>query len=392
MTTTINNKLNFVYLLFLSIVFITLLVSCEKEVNDPTLEMVSITGQSMTTYSVTAKIVDRGDYKIYDHGIEYYIGQSEGNYYSENKISMGSVIAASNSFTAHINLQSNYYYYSNYKIFAKAYITNERGTIYSKAISINLLQLKVTSVVPSSAKVGDIVTINGTAFSTNPTDNQVKFYSSNANVVSSTNTELRVIVPANISYYNSNNIPVSVSISGYQVTLSNAFQLNPSVINYTPATGTWNTTISINGGGLYGTYVYFDNYSVLGNNSYSSTIYANIPYTIGKKRFKIYIHKNDQILEVPGGYFQLNDLSVNTLSTTTYSRGSSIYFSGNMFNPSASLNKLILGSVTIYAYSSYNSSASFTIPTSTPIGSYQPKITNGVDTVTLSQTIQIVAK
>jgi hypothetical protein len=250
----------------------------------------------------------------------------------------------------------------------------------------------LTSIVPSSGSLGDTVTINGNYFNTTPSFNQVYFDNTNVQIVSATSSTLRVIVPLNISgYYYDDYLSVMVRVDGKELTLQNAFRLKTSVVNFAPYSGSWDTYITINGAGLYNSSLYFDEFFVTNNQNYSTSIQVSIPYNIGKKQFKLFVHKNGEILEVPGGYFVLDDFVVNPLYTTTYQPGADIYFSGQMFNPQNSKNKLILGNVTMTAYSGYSSSAYFAIPNSMPTCTYQPRLTNGIDTVQLmGQNINIV--
>lgn len=378
---------------FVFVVFF-IFTACEKEKSDPQVTTNSIEGLSISDYAVTATIIDRGDYKLTDHGFVYYIARisNESGYYNETKVSLGNVIE-NNSFSTVIDLGdlNSYYFDEDYACFVRAFITNEKGTVYGNVVSTELLSLKVTSVFPSSGCLGDTVIVNGNLFSTTPSLNQVYFNNASARVLTSSTNSLQVIIPQNIqSYYNSEFLSVKVRVDGEEATLSDAFYIETSVVGFSPYSGSWNTYITIAGFGLYNSSLYFDDFFVDYYDYGFSTLSASIPYNIGKKQFKLYVFKNGNRLEVPGGYFILNDLVVNPPSPASYSTGSSIYLSGQMFNPQSNLNTLKLGNVTITAYDSYSSYAYFAIPNSMPPGTYQAQISNGIDTVTLNQSIQIV--
>ena len=53
----------------------------------------------------------------------------------------------------------------------------------------------INSINPESGMASDTVTITGTGFNTNPDNNFVSFESSSGTVVSSTGTELKVVLP-----------------------------------------------------------------------------------------------------------------------------------------------------------------------------------------------------
>jgi hypothetical protein len=386
-------KINSRYLLFIPIIFFSIFTACKKEKSDPVIETKSVSGLTLREYTATGAIIERGDYKILDHGFVYILAPHASNVdnYSGTKVSLGATID-NDIFTTTFDIGDlSSYYYTDYKCFVKAFITNEKGTIYGNLDSTDLLILKVKSVVPAAGRLGDTVTVNGNLFNAIPSYNQVYFDNVIAQVISGTTTALRVIVPQNISsYYSNDYLTVKVISEGKQATLQEAFMIETYATDFIPHSGSWDAYITIHGAGLYNANLYFDDLFIETNEYSSTSMTVNVPYNIGKKQFKLYIHKNGDVLEVPGGYFVLNDLVVSPLSTTTYSPGSEIGLYGQMFNPQSSMNKLTLGDVTLNAYDWYTSYLYFSIPNSMPLGSYQPTLTNGIETITLGQTINIV--
>jgi len=386
-------RINSLSLLIIPIIFFSLFTACKKEKSDPVIETKSVTGLTLREYTATGVITERGDYKILDHGFVYTLAlqASDVEHYSGTKVSLGATID-NDTFTTTFDIGDlSSYYYTDYKCFVKAYITNEKGTIYGNLDSTDLLVIKVKSVVPSTGRLGDTVTVNGNLFNAIPSYNQVYFDDISAQVISGTTTALRVIVPQDISsYYSNDYLTVKVISEGKQSTLEDAFMIETYATDFSPHSGSWDSYIIIHGAGLYNANLYFDDLFIETNEYSSTTITANVPYNIGKKQFKLYIHNNGDVLEVPGGNFVLNDLVVSPLSTTIYSPGSEIGLGGQMFNPQSSMNKLTLGDVTLNAYGGYTSYLYFSIPSSMPLGSYQPTLTNGIETITLGQTINIV--
>ena len=371
-------------------VLILVLISCEKEKKDPTLETTSITAISAANYFASAKITEMGDYKILDHGFMFSIGTSpESGYISyNNKVSLGSTIEH-DTFSSNINTGNMQYYLSNeMKVFVKAYITNERGTVYSKAIFADILKLEAYSVTPKTAKAGDMVTITGKGFSTPVSANAVKFNNVEATIVSVTSTQMQVIVPSGIQGYYSNAISIVVSSGGQSFQLDNGFSIAPIPVSFSPATGSWNTYVTVQGSGLYNAKLYFDDVEVSNYNSSSDYISATVPTSLLKKKFKIFVGAGGVKTEVPGGYFTMDRLDVNSLTELNYYPGSQIYFGATGVNPSLNYNSLFLGSTIISSNNAY-SNLSFTIPVSIAEGNYPVKLTNGIDTVSLGQTISI---
>jgi hypothetical protein len=385
---TISIALN----LFTCIVIILSLYSCEKDKKAPALEATSITALSVSNYSAVATVTEKGDYKILDHGFVFSVGTSpESGYYPENNlISLGSTIEH-DTFSATVNMSSYQYYTSNeLKVYVKAFITNERGTVYSKAISTEYLKLVLTSVTPRTAKVGDTVIINGKGFSTPISQNLVYFSGVVAKVIAQGPTYLRVIVPSGIPSYYSNSIYVSVTSGGQTVQLENAFSLAATPVSFSPTSGNWTSYIVVHGFGLSSSKVYFDDTEISSSNYTNEYIAVGIPTSWTKKKFKIYVSTSGIKTEVPGGYFTLDELVVNPLSTLTYFPGSILNFSSSGFNTEISRNKLFLGTTVISSTSSYYySDLSFTIPASMPEGSYPVILSNGADTAYTGQTIII---
>jgi hypothetical protein len=378
---------------FIGIILISFLISCAKDKKDPALETTSITALSASNYHVKAKISERGDFKILDYGFVYSVGNSfESGYIYSNKVSLGSTIVQ-DTFSATINLGNIQYYYGNQlKVFSKAYITNERGTLFAKEVSTDLLKLVITQVTPGTAKASDTVYINGIGFSPLISDNIVKFNNVDATVIAAAPGYLKTIVPQGIPYsYWGNTISVYVSSGGQIFQLDNAFKLAATPISFSPASGNWNTYITIQGNGLYNSVLYFDDVVVSSNNSSNDYISATIPNSFLKKKFKIFVGSDGVKTEVPGGYFIMDELVVTPLTVTSYTPGSQITFYSSGFNPTVSYNKLFLGSTAISSTNSYAySELSFTIPSTMPEGSYPVMLSNGADTAFTGQTLSIV--
>jgi len=381
-----------VFLLLFSCIAVLIMFSCEKEKKDPAVETTTIIGIAASQYYVSAKVIEKGDYKITDYGFVYYIGsENSGNNYGDKKVSLGSYPVA-DTFSVYLNTDEMYYYQSNYRCYARAYITNEKGTLYGNIISTELVRVNLKSIEPGKGKPGDTITLNGSYFSLVPSENHVYFDYTTAIVVSATAKTLRVKVPYVSSSYYDNKLTVKVETNGVETSLQDAFILLASPEGFSPNYGSWGTSIFITGSGMYNSSLYFDDLFVANNNNSSTYFYANVPNTILKKKFKLYLSTDGVKTEIPGGYFTMSDLSVYPPSTWQYTKGSYIYLSGNGFNPQPTYNLLLLGNTSIPAYSSYNSYAYFDIPYSMALGAYDAKVTNGIDTVAFSNQITIVAK
>ncbi|NVO20163.1 MAG: IPT/TIG domain-containing protein [Bacteroidetes bacterium] len=374
-------------------IILLIITSCEKEKKDPVLETTSIQPLSPSHYFVSAKLTERGDYTITDYGIAYYVGSSTSppSYYNFQKVSIGTTPTA-DTFSLNINIGQIGSYYSNYRCYVKAYVTNERGTLYGSLVSTDIAVLSLQNLVPGKGRSGDTITIHGNYFASDPFQNQVYFDNVLANIISGDKQTLRVIVPDNITSYYTNTVSVLVKSDGFQAELSNAFTLLVSPTGFTPKNGTWEDYVHINGAGLYNTALYFDDEYILTNTDYTTSIGFYIPNEFLKKKFKLYLEQDGVKTEVPGGYFEMADLHVTSPGNTEYNWGSTLCLSGTGFNPNESITKLLLGNYVLHPYSSSGSYAYFDIPYSIPVGPYYASLTNGIDTVMLGSQITITGK
>lgn len=385
----LNGHSKLTSLLISGLVFLLVFVSCEEDKKDPSVETTALEYLSITGFTASARINEKGDYKILDYGFVYTVNQSasEINTYFEKKISLGKTITK-NEFSANFDLGNVQYYPRNSRCYVSSYITNEKGTMYGNVIFKDLLKLQVSSVSPSRARSGDIVTISGQNFSTLISQNSVTFNGLNATIISASSTSLTVKVPDGIStsYYDLY-IDIRITSAGQTFELPDSFQLKASPISFTPNTGSWGTYISINGSNLYNSAIYFDDVFISNGNS-STYLSCSIPNGVLKKKFKVYVVSSGEKMEVPGGYFTMTSLSVNPLTQIKYFPGALIAFTGSGFHPSSNYNKLLVDGKTI-ASNSY-ASMQFSLPTTILSGEYPVTVTNSLDSVKLASNITII--
>ncbi len=108
-------------------------------------------------------------------------------------------------------------------------------------------QVSIIDFSPESGPVGTPVTINGTGFSTTPSQNTVKFNGTSATVSSATNNQLQVSVPTaattgTISATSPNGS--ATSASSFSVTTSTGA---PTITSFSPTSGVAGATVSLVG-------------------------------------------------------------------------------------------------------------------------------------------------
>jgi len=124
------------------------------------------------------------------------------------------------------------------------YITVNGFTTNTSSLFTVTLPPTISSFSPSSGPVGTTVTINGSNFSTNISNNIVKFGTVQAAVILANTNQISFIVPAGATTQ-----PVSLTVNELTTTTGTAFSVTliPTLTTFSPATGPVGTTVTING-------------------------------------------------------------------------------------------------------------------------------------------------
>lgn len=387
------------YILFFSAIIFFFLTACQKEKHDPDITIVSADPISASSCKATAKINVRGSYAITDHGFVYAYGTTTLPYVnSTNKISLGETMDK-DTFSAVVTLNTSGYYSSNTTCTVWSYITNEKGTVYSKnSVSFVPLNLTLNSIYPSEGRAGDTITITGNNFDLVKESNTVQLYYNyntyNVTVVSASKTKLKFIIPTISSSYNSDNYSdVVVKAGGQTYTLYDVLSILPTVTGFYPNTGTFGTSITISGANFTGSYIYMDDLYVGSYSTYANSVVLTVPSNLTKKTFKLYVQKGSKKIEVPGGQFTLNAMTVSsyTPSSAYLGNSSSITVNGTNFNSSYYYNYLIVGTTKISANYGYPSTTQVSayLPGNLPAGNYPLYVCNGADTLEIDGGITV---
>jgi hypothetical protein len=75
--------------------------------------------------------------------------------------------AATGAFEKNISLPTSGGASSGYTVYVRAFLTNQKGTVYGVVKEFTVPPLTITSVAPLSARTGDQVTISGENFGVN---------------------------------------------------------------------------------------------------------------------------------------------------------------------------------------------------------------------------------
>lgn len=389
--------------LFLIICIVSsFLYSCEKEKEDPSVTMVSAMAVTGSSGKAVARVDQTGDYPVIDHGFVYIYTNSnyspEINFVDQtNKLSLGSVIRT-DTFLAILPLTTDVYP-NDFKWKVWAYITNEKGTVYSsKPVIFFPKEIRLESVSPLLGEVGDTITLYGSNFETSISNIQVKFYNNNesdyvlAPVVSASETAIKIIVPhlSEISSYDYGSLfSIKLNMGKTGRTLYNAFVLPPFPTGFSPKHGTIGRYITISGTQMDNiSSVMIDNTVVYPYDRSSTSVIFSVPSSMKQKKSKIYVVKGNAQIEVPGGEFELLPFSVSPMLVRP---GDLVEVTGSNFNRDNALsNIMMIGSTQLWPSYELESSYRFYIPGNIAAGEYPIRISNGVDTVVMPDPLTVV--
>lgn len=310
----------------------TLIFGCEKdEPVNPSIETGDVELVSVFSFVAKGVINVVGNIPIVDYGFVYGTQYSYPTVEEGIKISLGKKPEAG-PYERTITINNAYQY--DYTYYVRAYITNEKGTVYGEVKNFQLPQLILSGVVPDNGKAGDIVSIVGTNFSPNVAENIVFFNNQQAAVKSATATQLQVEVPSGVLqdwYYDK--ATVRVNVGGQGMELSSYFKINPQVLDFSPRSGTFGTTVNIVGLDLYGHNIRLRLNDVeLGAYTISNTVASfSIPGDFTQEKSKLSVSLDYGGFVNLAGEFTINPPTISSV-TSTGIEGSTVTIIGTNFN------------------------------------------------------------
>ncbi|WP_168193935.1 IPT/TIG domain-containing protein [Pontibacter sp. SGAir0037] len=406
------NKITFRSAFFFILFSLLLFQSCKKEEDEvhPEVQTLELTALSPSRAMLRGKVVNKGKYNITDYGFMYGFTPDLSEY-NGLKLSLGKDAPAgdfSKEVTELNNMYNNYYY--DRTLYARAYLTNERGTVFGQVASVMLPSPNVQSIVPASGRAGDRITINGQFFASSPGEVNVKFANISARVVEVSSSKIVVEVPVGItdnyySYsYNYNQIPVVITMGNQNLNVTSSFRLIPTVRDFAPKSGPIGTTLTISGDNLPNSYYnYYQTLRVyLGDveasvSSYNSSgsFQVVVPSTISTKTFAISVLINGVTTVLPGEY-TVTAPTISSISPASGLPGSTFSLFGSNFPYYYSyyynndLNVKI-GDIPAAVQSVSTGQISVMVPQDMPAGNYKVTLTVGPNTVEAPQQYKVTS-
>jgi hypothetical protein len=183
---------------------------------------------------------------VEDHGFVW--STSIPTLTSSNKKSLGPKTGKGSFFaTIQTGLKAGVNYY------VRAYVLTKNYTVYGKEvtfISKGGLAPKIVKFEPTSARIGDTITVYGENFSADAYDNTLTFGKAKAYILKISENSLTAIVPDNLTTILSK---LQLTYVGQSVTSADEFTLKaPIITSFSPTSGITGTRVTIRGKGFSG--------------------------------------------------------------------------------------------------------------------------------------------
>ena len=368
----------------IGLLVVTFSCSEEDEVF-PEIKTVEIIPLSASNFTVKGNIVNAGSSLVLEYGFVYSLAPTP-DVFQGTKAIVGTG-AATGSIETTISLESLGGPAEQYTIFVRAYLTNQKGTVYGEVKEFTVPKLTITDVSPIKAKTGDEITITGENFGLNPDENQVKFNGISAEIVAITPTTLTVKVPAGILYpfYNDFN-SIYVTTGGQTATATEIFRLLPTITNFSPKTGTFNTEVTITGTDFYP----FETAIQIGGQVASATsvsqtqVTFNIPESVTSATLALKMMSGSDVIDIAGN-FTIEVPQITSITPMIGIGGTRVSIIGTNFNSGSfdfSNNTVKFGTTEADAINASDTELIAYVPKGLPVGPYPISVFTGVHTVT----------
>lgn len=367
---------------FISFVFIGFSCDDDDEVY-PQIETLEITSISASNFLVKGNIISPGDALVLEYGFTYSTS-SNPDIFQGTKAVAG-YTAITGPYEKNISIQSPGSS-GGYTVFVRAYLTNQKGTVYGAIKEFTVPPLIATSVSPLVAKTGASVTINGTNFSVNADENVVKFNDVEAEIIETTATKLVVKVPPGIihpSYQELNTIYVTTG--GQTVAATENFRVLPTVTDFSPKTGTFGTTITITGTDFYPfeTSVRIGGIPATASEVTQTSVSFSVPAEVTSDKLDIELLSFSDVIDLPG-QFTIAVPQITSVTPIIGIGGTRVTITGTNFNIGTfnfSENVVKFGTTEATAYGTEQNQIIAFVPKGLTVGQYTISVFTGIHTV-----------
>jgi hypothetical protein len=374
------NKIILIALLGSLIIF-----SCDEEEEVyPNVETGEVIPTSASSFLVKGNVIETGNSLVLEYGFVYSLSSTPDIYQGTKEV-VGNT-ASPGPFEKTISLETTGGATSGYTVFVRAFLTNQKGTVYGVIKEFTIPELSIVSVTPLTARAGEQVTIAGENFGVTADENVVTFNGIEAEIVSASATSLVVKVPSGMlaPTYNEVN-PIVVTTGGQTITATESFRLVPTVTEFSPKNGTFGTVITVTGSDFYP----FLTSAIIGGKPASalqvtdSYVTFAIPYNVTTPTLKVKVVSGSTTIDVPGD-FSVTPPTISSVSPLIGLGGTIVTITGTAFNigdNAVNYNTVKFGSTEAQSFISGVGEITAYVPKGLALGNYQVSIFTGIHTV-----------
>ena len=364
---------------------LTIVFSCDEvEEVYPNVETTEVIPSSASSFVAKGNVHETGNSLVLEYGFVYSLSSTPDVYQGTKEV-VGNT-ATPGPYEKSISLETTGGATTGYTVFVRAFLTNQKGTVYGVIKEFTIPELTIGSVTPLTARAGEQVTIAGENFGVTANENVVTFNSVEAEIVSASATSLVVKVPSGIlaPTYNEVN-PIVVITGGQTITATESFRLLPTVKEFSPKNGTFGTIITVTGSDFYP----FLTSAIIGGKPASALQVTDtyvtfaIPYTVTSPTLKVKLVSGSTTIDVPGD-FSVTPPTISSVSPLIGLGGSIVTINGTGFNigdNSVNYNTVKFGSTEAQSFVSGVDEITAYVPKGLAIGNYQVTVFTGIHTV-----------
>ncbi|HMG93282.1 MAG TPA: IPT/TIG domain-containing protein [Chryseolinea sp.] len=364
---------------------LTINFSCDDEDEAyPQVETTEVIPSSASNFVVKGNITATGNSLVLEYGFVYSLAPTP-DVFQGTKEAVGNT-ATTGPFEKSISLETSGGATTGYTVFVRAYLTNQKGTVYGVVKEFTIPALNIVSVAPLTARTGEQITITGQNFGVTAGENVVTFNEVEAEIVSASATSLVVKVPSGMLAPSYNDVnPIVVTTGGQTVTATESFRLLPTVADFSPKNGTFGTIITVTGSDFYP----FQTSALIGGKPAAALQVTDtyvtfmVPLSVTSPTLKVKVITGATTIDVPGDFI-VTPPTITSVSPLIGLGGTIVIIKGTGFNLGDNANNynvVKFGSNEAESFNSGVNEITAYVPKGLPLGNYQVSVFTGIHTV-----------
>ena len=154
---------------------LTIVFSCD-EVEEVYLnvETTEVIPSSASSFVAKGNVHETGNSLVLEYGFVYSLSSTPDVYQGTKEV-VGNTLQLPDLIEKSISLETTGGATTGYTVFVRAFLTNQKGTVYGVIKEFTIPELTIGSVTPLTARAGEQVTIAGENFGVTADENVVTF-------------------------------------------------------------------------------------------------------------------------------------------------------------------------------------------------------------------------